>query len=173
MVLSGRSVVSITIQFHIGPGAASKVVDRESGRACKVSLAPSIVCRVRRSSTDTAEQAMSAAGSIPVLPGPLWRVGVGYRTRFPAGTGGDHSRHLNQNQAAHGDTEREDRLWSRVRQFLSEFKKRNGAITCRELLGVDAFSREGREEALRKNLFVTRCTKYVRDGIEILDSLGS
>jgi C_GCAxxG_C_C family probable redox protein len=76
-------------------------------------------------------------------------------------------------RAAHGDTEREDRLWSRVRQFLSEFRKRNGAITCVELLGVDAFSREGREEALRKNLFVKRCPKYIRDGIEILDSLGS
>jgi C_GCAxxG_C_C family probable redox protein len=76
-------------------------------------------------------------------------------------------------RAAHGHTEREDRLWSRVRQFLSEFRKRNGAITCVELLGVDAFSREGREEALRKNLFVTRCPKYIRDGVEILDSLGS
>jgi C_GCAxxG_C_C family probable redox protein len=74
---------------------------------------------------------------------------------------------------AHGDTEREERLWSRVRRFLAEFKKRNGAITCRELLGVDAFAREGREEALRKNLFVTRCPKYIRDGVEILDSLGS
>jgi C_GCAxxG_C_C family probable redox protein len=74
---------------------------------------------------------------------------------------------------AHGDTEREERLWSRVRRFLAEFEKRNGAITCRELLGVDAFAREGREEALRKNLFVTRCPKYIRDGIEILDSLGS
>jgi len=76
-------------------------------------------------------------------------------------------------RAAYGDTEREDRLWSRVRQFLAEFKKRNGAITCRELLGVDTFAREGREEALRKNLFVTHCPKYIRDGIEILDSPGS
>ena len=70
-------------------------------------------------------------------------------------------------------SEREDRLWSRVRRFLAEFKKRNGAITCRELLGVDTFSREGREEALRRNLFAARCQKYIRDGIEILDSLES
>jgi C_GCAxxG_C_C family probable redox protein len=76
-------------------------------------------------------------------------------------------------RAAHGETEREDRLWGRVRQFLAEFKKRNGSITCRELLGIDAFTREGRDEALRKNLFVTRCPKYIRDGIEILDSLDS
>jgi C_GCAxxG_C_C family probable redox protein len=74
---------------------------------------------------------------------------------------------------AHGDTQREQRLWSRVRQFLAEFKKRNGAINCRELLGVDAFTKEGREEALRKNLFVTRCPKHIRDGIEIIDSLDA
>lgn len=73
---------------------------------------------------------------------------------------------------AYGDTALEERLWGRVRRFLAEFKARNGAITCRELLGVDAFSKEGREEALRRNLFATRCPKYIRDGIEILDSLA-
>ena len=72
---------------------------------------------------------------------------------------------------AYGDVEREDQLWSRVRRFLAEFKKRHGAITCRELLGVDAFTKEGRAEALRKGLFVTRCPKHIRGGIEILDSL--
>ena len=41
------------------------------------------------------------------------------------------------------------------------------------LRGVDAFAREGREEALRKNLFVAHYPKHIRDGIEILDSLGS
>ncbi|MBM3788973.1 MAG: C_GCAxxG_C_C family protein [Acidobacteria bacterium] len=73
---------------------------------------------------------------------------------------------------AHGDVEREDRLWSRVRRFLAEFGKRHGAITCRELLGVDVFTKEGREEALRRNLFASLCTNHIRSGIEILDSLG-
>jgi C_GCAxxG_C_C family probable redox protein len=73
---------------------------------------------------------------------------------------------------AHGDVEREDRLWSRVRRFLAEFRTRHGAITCRELLGVDVFTKEGREEALRSNLFAGRCPNHIRSGIEILDSLG-
>jgi len=72
---------------------------------------------------------------------------------------------------AYGDTALEERLWSRVRRFVAEFRRRNGAITCRELLGVDAFTKEGREEALRRDLFAVRCPKYIRDGIEILDSL--
>jgi len=72
---------------------------------------------------------------------------------------------------ASGDVEMKDELWRRVHSFLAEFKKRHGAITCVELLGIDAFTREGRNEALRKNLFSTRCPNYIRSGIEILDSL--
>jgi C_GCAxxG_C_C family probable redox protein len=73
---------------------------------------------------------------------------------------------------SYGDTEREEELWGRVRRFAAEFKKRHGTLACRELLGVDAFTREGREEALRKNLFVTRCHGFIRDAITILESLG-
>ena len=73
---------------------------------------------------------------------------------------------------AYGDVEQENELWNRVRRFVGEFEQRHGALTCRELLGVDAFAREGYEEALRKDLFKTRCPNYVRDAITILDSLG-
>jgi len=72
----------------------------------------------------------------------------------------------------YGDVDKEVELFGRISRFVSEFKKRHGAITCRELLGVDVFTREGREEGLRKNLFVFRCQNYIRDAIEILESLG-
>jgi C_GCAxxG_C_C family probable redox protein len=73
---------------------------------------------------------------------------------------------------AYGDVDKEAELFGRVERFVDEFKKRHGAINCRELLGVDAFTPEGREEGLRKNLFVTRCPNFIRDAITILDSLG-
>jgi C_GCAxxG_C_C family probable redox protein len=73
---------------------------------------------------------------------------------------------------AYGDVEQEKELWDRVRSFVEEFESRHGALTCRELLGVDAFSREGYEEASRRKLFRTRCPSYVQDAVEILDSLG-
>jgi C_GCAxxG_C_C family probable redox protein len=73
---------------------------------------------------------------------------------------------------AHGDVDKEVELFSRISRFVEEFKKRHGAITCRELLGVDVFTKEGREEALRKDLFTTRCPNYIRDAIVIVDSLG-
>ena len=73
---------------------------------------------------------------------------------------------------AYGDVDKEAELFGRIYEFVREFKKRHGAITCRELLGVDVFTREGREAALRKDLFMTRCPNYIRDAITMLDSLG-
>ena len=72
----------------------------------------------------------------------------------------------------YGDVDKETELFGRISRFVDEFKKRHGAITCRELLGVDVFTKEGREEGLRQNLFTNRCPNYIRDAITILDSLG-
>lgn len=73
---------------------------------------------------------------------------------------------------AYGDVDKEAELFGRISRLVGEFKKRHGAITCRELLGVDVFTKEGREEALRRDLFMKRCPNYIRDAITILDSLG-
>jgi C_GCAxxG_C_C family probable redox protein len=73
---------------------------------------------------------------------------------------------------AEGDVDKETELFGRISRFVDEFKKRHGAITCRELLGVDVFTKEGREEGLCQNLFTNRCPNYIRDAITILDSLG-
>jgi C_GCAxxG_C_C family probable redox protein len=73
---------------------------------------------------------------------------------------------------SYGDVERENELWSRARRFVAEFEKRHGALNCRELLGVDVFTREGRREALRRNLFVTRCHGYIEEAITILDAVA-
>jgi len=72
----------------------------------------------------------------------------------------------------YGDVDKEVELFSRISRFVDEFKRRHGAITCRELLGADVFTQEGREQALRKELFSTRCPNYIRDAITIVDSLG-
>ena len=72
----------------------------------------------------------------------------------------------------HGDVDKETELFSRISRFVAEFKRRHGAITCRELLGVDLFTKKGRDEALRKDLIMAHCPNYIRDAITILDSLG-
>ena len=73
---------------------------------------------------------------------------------------------------AFGDVDKEKELFGRIARFVAEFKERYGAITCRGLLGVDVFTQEGREEALRKDLFTTRCPNYIRGAITMVDSLG-
>jgi C_GCAxxG_C_C family probable redox protein len=70
-----------------------------------------------------------------------------------------------------GDVEKEQELFHRIRAFVEEFRGRHGAITCRELLGVDVFTAEGLAEGRQRGLFRDRCPCYVRDAITILESL--
>jgi C_GCAxxG_C_C family probable redox protein len=66
----------------------------------------------------------------------------------------------------------EQALVSRLRQFVAEFRRRNGAITCRELLGIDVFDRVQWEAGQRRRIFATRCPGFIRDAITILEELG-
>jgi C_GCAxxG_C_C family probable redox protein len=74
---------------------------------------------------------------------------------------------------AFGDVEKDRELFGRIRRFVDEFRKRHGAITCRELLGVDVFTPEGLAEGRRRGLFRERCPRYVRDAITILESVSA
>jgi C_GCAxxG_C_C family probable redox protein len=72
-----------------------------------------------------------------------------------------------------GDVEKERELFDRIRRLVGEFRKRHGAITCRELLGVDVFTADGLAEGRRRGLFRDRCPRYVRDVITILESASA
>jgi hypothetical protein len=74
---------------------------------------------------------------------------------------------------ASGDVDKDRDLFGRIRLFVEEFRKRHGAITCRELLGVDVFTPEGLAEGRRRGIFRERCPHYVRDAITILESISS
>jgi C_GCAxxG_C_C family probable redox protein len=71
-----------------------------------------------------------------------------------------------------GDVEKEGELFDRIRRFVEEFRKRHGAITCRELLGLDVFTPEGLAEGRRRGLFRERCPRHVRDAVTILESVS-
>jgi C_GCAxxG_C_C family probable redox protein len=78
-----------------------------------------------------------------------------------------------QTAPAFGEVERERELFERIRLFVEEFRRRHGAITCRELLGVDVFTAEGLAEGRRRGLFRERCPRYVHDAVTILESLDA
>ncbi len=73
---------------------------------------------------------------------------------------------------AHGDVSREAELFDRIRLFVQRFTEQHGALTCRELLGIDVFTPEGHAEGLRRNLFSTRCPQFIQDAILLLEELG-
>ena len=61
----------------------------------------------------------------------------------------------------------------KVKEFQRLFQERHGHITCRDLLQDLQPIEEGRPDFEHKvQIKSTRCTKMVRDCIEILDQLG-
>jgi C_GCAxxG_C_C family probable redox protein len=58
-------------------------------------------------------------------------------------------------------------------EFLERFESKHGAILCRELLGLDISTPEGRRQAQEKGLFTSLCPLFVRDAAEIVQAMLS
>jgi C_GCAxxG_C_C family probable redox protein len=61
--------------------------------------------------------------------------------------------------------------YKQVRRLIEEFKKRNNATDCRELLGYDMNDEEQQKQIKEKNLHATICEKLVGDCVEILEEI--
>jgi C_GCAxxG_C_C family probable redox protein len=69
------------------------------------------------------------------------------------------------------DTKSHEKTNRLVKEFAERFKVVNGSIVCRELLGCDLSTAEGRKIFVDSKLRETRCVKYVRDAAEIVEQL--
>jgi len=58
-----------------------------------------------------------------------------------------------------------------VKELVKRFEARHQTIVCRELLGVDVGTREGRDKAVKENLYQTLCPDYVKTAAELLSDL--
>lgn len=56
-------------------------------------------------------------------------------------------------------------------EFVEKFKSRNGSVWCKDLLGCDLSTPEGRKAANDGKLFFTACPKFVREAAEILEEV--
>ncbi len=56
-------------------------------------------------------------------------------------------------------------------KFLDEFEKRKGSYICRDILGCDLRTDEGRDFARFNGLFKTLCPEMVRTAAEILTEM--
>ena len=70
------------------------------------------------------------------------------------------------------DPDRYANCQRKTREFLTNFREKYGAVTCRDLLGFDISLPGGRERAIELNLFETRCKDIVRSAVDILEGLG-
>lgn len=71
------------------------------------------------------------------------------------------------------DDESKERTYALVQQFAERFRQRNGSTVCRELLGYDLSTPEGRQQVEEQGISQTLCPGLVRSAVEILhDILG-
>jgi len=76
-------------------------------------------------------------------------------------------------KSAASEREARFKVYDLVKEFVRRFEALHGTIVCRELLGVDLGTAEGREKAVKEHLFETRCPVMVRDAAQILaDMIG-
>jgi C_GCAxxG_C_C family probable redox protein len=76
----------------------------------------------------------------------------------------------------HGRTTVEDeaareRTYDATRAFLEAFRHAHGSDVCRELLGVDIGTAEGRVAAMKAGLFKSVCPELVRSAVRIVEQL--
>jgi hypothetical protein len=58
-----------------------------------------------------------------------------------------------------------------VGELTNRFRAQHRLLNCRELLGCDLSTPEGRQAAKEKNLYATVCNGFVRDAAKILNAL--
>ena len=63
------------------------------------------------------------------------------------------------------------RAYAAVRQFFEEFRKQNGSVECRELLGCNIGTEEGMRQARESGVFKMRCPGFVENAVKIVQEL--
>ena len=79
---------------------------------------------------------------------------------------------LKYGQSVPGDLAAKQLCAEKTVEFINAFRAKNKDITCRDLLGCDISTPEGKEEFQKKNLHNDRCANLVQSSIEILKQLG-
>jgi C_GCAxxG_C_C family probable redox protein len=78
---------------------------------------------------------------------------------------------LKYGKADIGDDAATEKTRALARQFMQEFTKRNGSVSCTDLLGYNLSIQDEYDAAAKERLFKTRCPAYVRDAADILERM--
>jgi len=69
------------------------------------------------------------------------------------------------------ENKKKENTYRLVSELANRFQSRHGSIRCKELIGCDLGTPEGRKLADEQNVFRTLCPKFVRDAAEIIEEL--
>lgn len=69
------------------------------------------------------------------------------------------------------EKEAKELTYAFTREFIARFARKNGTVSCTELLGCDLSTDEGQARAREQNLTRTLCPCYVGDAVEILEEV--
>lgn len=75
---------------------------------------------------------------------------------------------LKYGQNNEGDTGSKENTYRIVQEFNKKFRDKNGSIICRELLGCDVSTENGRKYAKDNGLFEKVCPKLISSAVDIL-----
>ena len=64
-----------------------------------------------------------------------------------------------------------ERVYAKTREVLKRFRELHGSVSCRELLGVDLNTPEGKKQAREQDLFRVRCEPFVMDACRIVEEM--
>ncbi|MGD0708031.1 MAG: C-GCAxxG-C-C family protein [Anaerolineaceae bacterium] len=80
---------------------------------------------------------------------------------------------LGLNYGASTPTDRESKLlaYRKASEFMEEFRRRQGEIHCRALLGMDISTEEGWQQARETNRFNIVCTPLIESAVTILQEM--
>ncbi len=69
------------------------------------------------------------------------------------------------------DTEAKEKTYQIIREFSNRFQEIHGSIICKELLGCDINTPEGKSYYERNDFFEKKCFQYVKDSAMILEDI--
>jgi C_GCAxxG_C_C family probable redox protein len=69
------------------------------------------------------------------------------------------------------DTEAKDKTYEVINKFSNQFQKQNGSMICREILGCDINTPEGKDYFSQNELLEKKCFECVKSAAEILEEI--
>lgn len=147
--------------------------------------------RIKMKLTDIAEarhqNGYSCSQSVFSAVAERWNIGPDVSLRISAGLGGGIARSagtcgcvtgaimaigLTQSDISPEKNRSEkEKTYEVCRGFMRAFEARNGSTLCSELLGCEISTPEGLAKAHQEGLFHSRCTRFVRNAVEIVESM--